>query len=76
VWEQFRGVIAPGGLTPEQKAYWTKALLDVTKSAEWSKYLEENTLRPLVKSGADVDKYIETLNATTKTVLTKLGLVK
>jgi putative tricarboxylic transport membrane protein len=76
VWEQFRGVIAPGGLTPEQKAYWTKALLDVTKNAEWSKYLEENSLRALVKSGADVDKYIEALNATTKTVLTKLGLVK
>jgi putative tricarboxylic transport membrane protein len=76
VWEQFRGVIAPGGLTPEQRAYWTKALTDMTKSAEWSKYLEDNTLRPLVKSGADAEKYIEATNTTTKTVLTKLGLVK
>ncbi len=76
VWEQFRGVIAPGGLTPEQKAYWTKALTDLTKNAEWGKYLEDNTLRPLVKSGADAEKYIEAQNATTKTVLTKLGLVK
>lgn len=76
VWEQFRGVIAPGGLTPEQRAYWTKALTDMTKSAEWSKYLEDNTLRPLVKSGADAEKYVEATNAATKTVLTKLGLVK
>jgi putative tricarboxylic transport membrane protein len=76
VWEQFRGIIAPGGLTGEQKSYWTKALTDLTRSAEWSKYLEENTLRPLVKTGADVDKYIEALNTTTKTVLTKLGLVR
>lgn len=76
VWEQFRGVIAPGGLTPEQKAYWIKALTDMTKSADWSKYLEDNTLRPLVKSGADAEKYVEATNATTKTVLTKLGLVK
>lgn len=76
VWEQFRGVIAPSGLTPEQKAFWTKALSEMTKSAEWSKYLADNTLRPLVKIGADAEKYIEAQNTTTKAVLTKLGLVK
>ena len=76
VWEQFRGIIAPGGISAAERAYWTKALTDLTKSAEWSKYLEENSLRPLVKSGADVDKFLDAQNAQLKAVLTKLGLIK
>jgi len=76
VWEQFRGIIAPGGISAAERAYWTKALSDLTKSAEWNKYLEENSLRPLVKTGPDVDKFLDAQNASLKTVLTKLGLIK
>lgn len=76
VWEQFRGIIGAPGISVAERAYWTKALSDLTKSAEWSKYLEENALRPLVNTGPDVDKYIDAQNALLKTVLTKLGLVK
>lgn len=75
-WEQFRGIIAPGGISAAERAYWTKALSDLTKSAEWNKYLEENSLRPLVKTGPDVDKFLDAQNALLKTVLTKLGLIK
>ena len=76
VWEQFRGIIAPGGLPAEQRAYWQKALAEMTKSPGWQKYLDENTLRPLVKTGADAEAYIDSQNTTLKVVLTKLGLVK
>ncbi len=76
VWEQFRGIIAPGGISAAERAYWTKALSDLTKSAEWNKYLEDNSLRPLVKTGPDVDKFLDAQNALLKTVLTKLGLIK
>lgn len=76
VWEQFRGIIAPGGIAAAERAFWTKALTDMTKSPEWSTYLEENTLRPLVKTGPDVDKYLDEQNAKLKAVLTKLGLIK
>ncbi len=76
VWEQFRGIIAPPGIQAAEKAYWIKALSDMTKSAEWGKYLDENTLRPLVKTGPDVDKYLEAQSTSLKTVLTKLGLIK
>lgn len=76
VWEQFRGIIAPGGISAAERAYWTKALSDLTKSAEWNKYLEDNSLRPLVKTGTDVDKFLDAQNALLKTVLTKLGLIK
>lgn len=76
VWEQFRGIIAPPGISAAERAFWTKAIGDMTKSAEWPKYLEENTLRPLLKTGPDVGKYLDAQNAQLKTVLTKLGLVK
>ena len=76
VWEQFRGIIGAPGISAAERAYWTKAHSDLTKSAEWSKYLEENTLRPLVTTGPDVDKYLDAQNALLKAVLIKLGLVK
>ena len=76
VWEQFRGIIGSGGLTSEQRSFWEKALTQMTKSADWQKYLDENTLRPLVKTGAEAQAYLDAQNTSLKAVLTKLGLVK
>ncbi|HET8570126.1 MAG TPA: tripartite tricarboxylate transporter substrate binding protein [Candidatus Limnocylindria bacterium] len=76
IWEQFRGIIAPGGIGEAEKAFWQKTLTDMTKSAEWAKYMEDNTLRALVKTGGDAEKYVDETNTTLRTVLTKLGLIK
>ncbi len=76
VWEQFRGIVMPGGTKPVERTYWANALTQMTKSADWQKYLDDNTLRPLMKTGTDVDKYLDDQNASLKTVLTKLGLIK
>ena len=75
-WEQFRGVIAPGGLTAAQRAFWEKALMQVTKNAEWDKYMKDNTLRPLVQTGSDTDRYLDTQSTSLKAVLTSLGVIK
>lgn len=75
-WEQFRGIVAPGGLTEEQRAFWEKALVQVTKSADWEKYLDENTLRPLVQTGPAAQQYLDRENGRLKQVLTALGLIK
>ncbi len=76
VWEQFRGIVAPGGLKEIEQKYWADALEKMTKSADWQKYLDDNTLRALVKKGADAKKYLDDQNAMLKTVLTKLGVIK
>jgi putative tricarboxylic transport membrane protein len=75
-WEQFRGIVAPGGLKDAEQKYWTDALVQMTKSSDWQKYLDDNTLRPLVKTGADVKKYLDDQTASLKIVLTKLGVIK
>jgi len=76
VWEQFRGIIAPGGLDAAQQAYWQNSLTQITKSAEWTAYLKENTLRPLLLTGPAAQQYLDTQNANLKQVLTKLGVIK
>lgn len=75
-WEQFRGIVAPGGLKPEESAFWQKALTDMTKSPDWTKYLDENNLRPLVKSGKDVTAYLDAQVASLQVVLKGLGVIK
>lgn len=76
VWEQFRGIVAPGGIKEAEQKYWTDALVQMTKSADWTKYLDDNTLRPMVKTGAEAKKYLDDQTASLKTVLTKLGVIK
>lgn len=76
VWEQFRGITAPGGLKDVEQTYWADALEKMTKTADWAKYLDDNTLRPVFKKGTDAKKYLDDQNTMLKTVLTKLGVIK
>ncbi|HEU5287777.1 MAG TPA: tripartite tricarboxylate transporter substrate binding protein [Candidatus Limnocylindria bacterium] len=76
IWEQFRGITAPGGLKEIEQKYWADALEKMTKTADWAKYLDDNTLRPVFKKGADAKKYLDDQNTMLKTVLTKLGVIK
>jgi len=76
VWEQFRGIVAPGGIKPAEEKFWADALVQMTKSPDWEKYLSDNTLRPLVKTGPDAKKYLDDQVASLKIVLTKLGVIK
>lgn len=75
-WEQFRGIMAPGGLSEEERAYWENALTEMTKSPAWQKYLDENTLRPLLKTGSKAEEYIDSQNSALEAVLTDLGVTK
>jgi putative tricarboxylic transport membrane protein len=72
--EQFRGVIGPGGVTPDQALYWQNALQRMTETAPWKEYLEKNTLRPLVLTGPEAEQYIARESAQLTEVLRALGL--
>ena len=74
--DQFRGVIAAGGISQDQAAYWEDAMTRMFKSAGFKKYLDDNGLRPLLKTGNDANKYLDEQYAFYKEVLTELGLVK
>ena len=74
--DQFRGVAAAGGLTKEQSLFWQNAMVKLFQSAGFKKYLQENGLRPLIKVGADADKYLAEQTAFYTEILTELGMVK
>jgi putative tricarboxylic transport membrane protein len=75
-WEQFRGIIAPGGLADEERAYWEDALAQMAESTAWQDYLEQNTLRPLVLTGDEAEDYIAEQSAALEAVLTDLGVIE
>jgi putative tricarboxylic transport membrane protein len=74
--EQFRGVVAPSGLTKEQSLFWQNAIVKMFQSTEFKNYLENNGLRPLLKVGDDAEKYIAQENEFYTKVLTELGVAK
>jgi putative tricarboxylic transport membrane protein len=74
--EQFRGVIAAGGITKDQALFWQGAMVKVFQSAAFRKYMSDNGLRPLLKVGDDAEKYIAEQNKFFTEVLTELGIAK
>lgn len=75
-WEQFRGIIAPGGISADERAFWEDALAQMTESETWQSYLEDNTLRPLLLTGEDAEQYVEEQSAQLETVLADLGVTE
>lgn len=73
---QFRGVVAAGGLTKEQSLFWQNAMVKMSQSPGFKKYVEDNGLRPLLKAGGDVDKYLAEQTEFYREIYTELGLIK
>jgi putative tricarboxylic transport membrane protein len=74
--EQHRGVILPGGLTDQQSLYWQNVMVGLFKSEGFKKYMADNGLRPLLRIGADGEKYIAEQNQYYTEILTELGIAK
>jgi putative tricarboxylic transport membrane protein len=73
---QFRGVVAAGGMTKEQSLFWQGAMVKLYQSAGFKKYLDDNGLRPLLKTSADLEKYFAEQTEFYREVYTELGLIK
>jgi putative tricarboxylic transport membrane protein len=74
--DQFRGVVAAGGVTKEQELFWQNAMVRMFQSAGFKKYLDENGLRPLLKVGNEAEQYLAEQNEFYREVLTELGMIK
>jgi putative tricarboxylic transport membrane protein len=73
---QFRGVVAAGGLDKEQSLFWQNAMVKLSQSPGFKKYLEDNGLRSLLIVGGDVDKYLAEQTRFYTEIYTELGLIK
>ncbi|HYC47867.1 MAG TPA: tripartite tricarboxylate transporter substrate binding protein [Burkholderiales bacterium] len=73
---QFRAVVAAGGLTKEQSLFWQDAMEKLYKSAGFKKYLDDNGLRALLKTGGELEKYFAEQTDFYRDIYTELGLLK
>ena len=72
----WRGMSGPKGLSPAHVTFWDDALGKVVDGGEWKSFLEENDLSSQFLRSRDFAKYLEGEYATTKAVMTDLGLLK
>lgn len=66
---QFRGVIAPGGISDEARDYWIKTLEAAVETDEYKTYIEDNYLQANTASGDDFTEYLKGNNELLKQVL-------
>ena len=56
---QFRGVLAPGGITEEQSRFWVETLQRAVGTDEYRRYVEEGYLQPITAPGAEFVEYLK-----------------
>ncbi len=66
---QYRGAFAPGGIKPEERKYWADALTEWTKTDSYDKYIKDNSLISLVRTGQEFEDYLKGYEKTLQDVL-------
>ncbi len=66
---QFRGVLAPGGISDEARQYWIETMEAAVESEEYQTYIEDNYLQPNTAAGDEFVSYLEGNNELLKQVI-------
>lgn len=69
VFTQFRGLFAPGGITPEERQYWADAIVEWTETENYNAYIEDNYLIPTVRTGQEFEDFLTEYEQTLRDVL-------
>ena len=72
----WRVMIGPRGITPQQTAYWENVFARVVATDEWKSMLEKDSLSGEFLRSAEARAQINVEYETLKGVMTELGLVK
>ena len=72
----WRSVVAPPGITPEQRKTLTETVDKMVKSKEWTEILKQKGWDDAYLSGDAFAKFLAEDQTRTKEVLTSIGLVK
>jgi putative tricarboxylic transport membrane protein len=76
VYGSWRSVVAPRGITAEQRTFWEIALRKVVESPDWKAELERNYWGDFFQTGPEFRKTIDSEYRAMKGVLVELGLAK
>jgi putative tricarboxylic transport membrane protein len=66
---QFRGVLAPGGISEEARQFWIETMEAAVETDEYKAYIEENYLQANTAAGDDFVEYLKGNNELLKKVL-------
>ncbi|MGY1836659.1 Bug family tripartite tricarboxylate transporter substrate binding protein [Blastococcus sp. SYSU DS0510] len=56
---QFRGILAPGGISDEARQYWIDTAEAAVETPEYETYIEDNYLQPNTAAGDEFVEYLE-----------------
>lgn len=76
VWENWRGVIAPKDITPQQVAYWEDVLRKVNQSKEFQDYAAKSLWSSDFKGAAETRAFMKQVYDELRPVMASLGLAK
>ncbi|HWI13893.1 MAG TPA: tripartite tricarboxylate transporter substrate-binding protein [Burkholderiales bacterium] len=72
----WRGVLAPRGLSAAQLQYWEDIFQRITSTEDWKAYVEKNVSEPRFMKSAEFRAYLDEQDKILRSVLTDLGLAK
>ena len=70
-----RGIFMAPGVTPDQLAFYVELLKKVRATPDWAEYLEKGAFNPTFLTGAPFTKWLETAEATHRTLMTEAGFL-
>jgi putative tricarboxylic transport membrane protein len=66
---QFRGVLAPGGMSDSARDFWIEQMEGAVETDEYDTYIEDNFLQPNTAAGDEFTSYLEENSAELQEVL-------
>ena len=72
----WRMVVGPKGMKPEQVAYWDRVLAKLVQTPEWKKDLANNLFEDTYRNAAATDKYMQAEYEQFRAALADLGMAK
>jgi putative tricarboxylic transport membrane protein len=72
--QNWRGVVAPKGITPDQEAALETTLVDMTKTQTWQDILKDRGWGEATLAGEEFEKFVQDEQARVKQVLDEIGL--
>ncbi len=70
---QVRGVVAPPGIPRENSAFWEDFFRQLTRTASWSKYVEDNQFENAYLNGAELAKFLDGFTVRMREILAESG---
>lgn len=69
VFTQYRGLFAAGGITDEERQYWTDAIVEWTETESYQSYIGDNYLISTVRTGQEFEDFLTEYEETLRDVL-------